>query len=323
MLPLTRGPYRRIRCTLRQRRMSSLPDRRADLPQPSIGQISTLIRARTRRPSSVSPDHPSIVFFGFARIPGYEPAHVPVFFKLFRIELQKRALFNELLGHRVAQACGLPVSQFVCECVCPREVVPLEHLSYTRRATLKSPFISGVASVDADARTPMQSVRDNGNQTINTELWLWPYLPATAVVDELLLNLDRHLSNIHRVGKREFVLIDHERVLGGLEWDLPTLSKRTKQLSPANYVATFIAEDAPPDVQGETMRLAQAYAERLQFTEASLQMNFSKFDSQCHQESGTTEAVVNLLNERCKLLPQLILQHMEYRHLLRGMRHEH
>ncbi len=278
--------------------------------RPRLGQIATVLGVERRRPSSVASTHNSVLFRALARLPEYED-YVPVYFKVFDPKFQRKAFFNEILGHRAAQLVGLPTPADVKVCACRRDLVPSPSRALDVRSADDSPYLAGLASVDANPRGLIQIVGQGFSPRLRAELQAWPHLAEVAVLDELLLNVDRNYKNLHRVAAGDFVLIDHEKILGGVEWQLKTFREQITATSSANHIAGFIAEDTSAETQNYMMQVGINYARRLEFNEQSLGIECAQLDSLCHLKPGTTSEIIDLLDTRRSKLPELLFHHLK------------
>jgi hypothetical protein len=236
------------------------------------------------------------------------PGHVPVFYKIFRSNLQNTAIFNEIFGCHLARAIGLPVPGEVGLCPCRKSLFVGPSRCLEDRDP-GSPWIRGVASIDENPRGVVQIVRPNSEQ-FKTELLHWEHLPKAAVFDEWVLNIDRNSYNVLRTAKNSFVLIDHEMLLGGPSWDRRSLSEKLRLPSSSNHLANFVAESTDQMARVEMMSIATHFAANGDLSEEFLGVGFSALDAECGLAEGTTKQVVELLNQRRKRLPEFMMRHL-------------
>lgn len=170
--------------------------------------------------------------------------------------------------------------------------------------------------MDSNPRGPTQVVGYGLSPRLRAELQGWEHLPEVAVLDELLMNVDRTWKNLHRVAPEQFILIDHEKILGGPQWKLDALKKRMMTASSANHIATFIAESTPGETRNRMIQIGVDYATNVEFTEQSLNIDCDQLDSLCRLQPGTTAQILKLIDQRRKKLPNLLFHHLQMEQLL-------
>ena len=282
-----------------------------------IGLISTVLNPVARHPTSVRQSRRSVIYRALADLPDFKD-YVPVVFKIFSPDLQRKAFFNEILGYRIARLFELPVPADVRVCACPRHILPpaSKALNQRRDSDLQSDeqlqFIPGLASVDATPKVLQQLLKDRASSVLQAELQGWERLPEVAVLDELLINIDRTISNLCRVAPGQFIPIDHEQILGGPKWNIHTLKKLSNAPSYANHIASFISDHTPKSTQDRMMEIAVHHARHLHLDEQTLEIEYAQMDSLCLLGKGSTRQVIGLLNGRCKKLPELLFHHLRY-----------
>jgi hypothetical protein len=147
-------------------------------------------------------------------------------------------------------------------------------------------------------------------ERVANELRGWPFLADAAVFDELVINVDRTQHNLYRTGPGSYILIDHAESLGGQDWTLPKVEQLLFKPSPCNHLAAFVAEDTDARTQNAMIASAVEYSKHMHITEQALGVPYTTFDKLCGLERGTGERVVELLNQRAKLLPELVFRHV-------------
>jgi hypothetical protein len=275
---------------------------------PSTGYITQILRKQIRNPSSARESRPTDVFRALAKLPWAEN-HVRVFFKIFHPRNQNTAVFNELFFFRAAQAWPLPVPRDVCLCPARRSSI----IGPSRCLEDRDPdseWIGGIASVDASPHGLLHLNTKLIPQLVADELRFWKFLVDLAVFDEIILNVDRTPHNLYRVGKQNYLLIDHAEALGGQGWDLSSLENKLKKPSNANYIAAFIAEETDAQTQNAMMAKSVDCAKNFRFTESLIKEDFVKLDQLCRLNPGTTKIIAEMLNERVSKLPELMFHHL-------------
>jgi hypothetical protein len=274
--------------------------------QRQIGHIVSIIGKHRRRPSSLTSSRGSEVYRALAALPRVKQ-YLPVYYKIFPQHLQSTAIFNELFCYRLFAALDMPVADDVCMMPCRKNQIIGPSRCLENRDP-NSDWMAGIASVDLNPRRVAQLPVPT--ELMLAELLAWPALTKAAVLDELLLNVDRNCGNMHRLGKNRFVLIDHEKAFGGPAWNLEKLRLRLKSPSTHNDLANFIAECGDQDLSTHMLSAADHYATTLQITEILIRIGFDELDRTCGLQAGTTEEIVRLLNVRCKKLPEFIFHHI-------------
>jgi len=151
--------------------------------------------------------------------------------------------------------------------------------------------------------------RKNIESKFEVELLNWRHLAQVAVYDELIFNTDRTSFNLVRINKYDYVIIDHENILGGVNWDLEQLEKMLLQPSQTNHLASLITSVDNQFVVKRMVKIAQEYINRTYFTKDIFDIDFD-IESFCHLDKGVTEHILYLLEKRIKLLPELIYHHI-------------
>ena len=269
-----------------------------------------MLRQVRRRPSSVATSNVSEVFHALARLPDYTN-NVPVYFKIYDPEIERKAFFNEIIGYQTARLFGLPVPGDVRVCACRYHLVPAHSHARSLRSTKESHYLPGLASVDANPKGAIQISGQGVSPILLNELRSWKFLTKVAALDELLLNVDRHYKNLHRIGENKFILIDHERILAGYEWTVDTLAENMNRSSTANHIAAFVAEATDAETQNQMVQMGVDYARDLEITERSLNIECAQLDSFCQLKPGTTKYVLELMNSRLDRLAEFLFYHLK------------
>lgn len=277
------------------------------MPQRQTGHIVSLLGKHRRRPSSLTSSTASEVYRALAALP-WAKQRLPVVYKIFLQQVQSTALFNELFCHRLFASLDIPVPDDVCMVPCRKNQI-IGPSRFLENRDPDSDWIAGVASVDLNPRRVIQLAAPT--KLIISELLAWPHLAKAAVLDELVLNIDRNQGNLHRLGRNRFVLIDHEKAFAGPAWTLAKLMETLNIPSTHNDFANFIAECGDQDLRTQTLNVADDYAANLEITEKLIRMSFDTLDQTCSLRAGTTKEVVRLLNLRCRKLPQFMFHHIK------------
>lgn len=127
-----------------------------------------------------------------------------------------RGLINETAGYMLAEHFGLPQPKtaFLMD-------IPIKKLDYTGMnkkhdwiKKLSKKNIKCVAFCTADMGSDNAYVSYNKQeQMLREDLKAWPLIHKTAIFDELISNPDRNIRNLIRLGKANYALIDHGRLI--------------------------------------------------------------------------------------------------------------
>lgn len=138
---------------------------------------------------------------------------------------EHRGLINELIGYSLAEELGLAVP---------------ENAGFItlKSAQIQNPpaWVAGNRTVTAwwiqDAFYPSlkvyynlsklcgipQSVIDRMLDKVRNEILASGQSPSIIAFDDLIANIDRNIGNLLRASKGQYILIDHGRVLGRVDW---------------------------------------------------------------------------------------------------------
>ena len=225
---------------------------------------------------------------------------VPAFLKLTDPPMQQKLMVNELLGNRIAKLRNLPVAD-TCPCACREEFLRVKGATKCIIGRDDSPFISGIASLDANPHQLKQYIFHGPK--FADELLKWRHCAEVAVYDELMCNGDRTSHNLLRTGPHEFLLIDHDQVLGGTGWTRESLAITLRKPASSNHLADLIINESQDEVTcRRIMKISQEYAENF-----VIPRNLSKqLAAECRIPADTTDFIIDLLNQRMKLLPEIM-----------------
>lgn len=118
-------------------------------------------------------------------------------------------LINEITGWLLPKACGLPVAQSAFVAAIRAGDLPPDLLATLHNTTAQDVlyFFCTEEVSQSQARGIVPT------ETLIEEQAKWLHSHATLALDEWLANADRHVGNLVRRGKDDFVLIDHGRLL--------------------------------------------------------------------------------------------------------------
>lgn len=233
---------------------------------------------------------------------------VPAFLKLIDPTLQQKLIVNELLGNRVALLRRLPVAD-TCPCACKEDFLRAKGAHRCIVGRDGSPFVRGVASLDANPHHPKQYIFNR--ERFADELLRWRHASEVAVFDELMCNGDRTHDNLLRIGQHEFLLIDHDQVLGGTGWTRESLPITLGKPTGSNHLADHIIQSQDEIACRRMMKISEEYAKNF-----VIPRELSKtLAIECRVPADLVEFTIELLNQRMKLLPEIIVGYMRMNQL--------
>ena len=269
--------------------------------------IAEQLYPRFRGSSDKSPND---VYVGTVLLP-HGDLRVRAYIKVFLPKDRGQLVFNEVIAHHLAKQCGLP-SPHTFPCICR----PSQLRSATRAMMIadgSSDFVMGVASVDCARQEVRQSFA--ASEMVVAEVTSWPEVARWAVFDELVGNDDRNLGNLVRRGPRDYMAIDHERLLFGEPWfQIPLQSLQSRRCDP-NILANTIAEGADPSIGQQMLRVARDWMLK---TVLSTPLAADVLERRRHAPEGITSELVDMLNVRRGKLPFLMQWHLRKGDLFRA-----
>jgi hypothetical protein len=232
---------------------------------------------------------------------------VPAFFKTVELGIHQKLMVNEILANKIAHLRNLPIVD-TCPCACRREFLLSNGASGCLIGRESTPFVSGIASLDPNPHHVKQRLFPGPK--LNDELLRWRHCQEVAVFDELICNPDRTIFNLLRIGPGEFLIIDHDQALGGTDWTPELLiSRLTKPLN-ANHLADLIISSQDQVGTYRLMKIAEEYVK--------FQLPRSLADTlaiECQIEHDLAALIVDLLNQRMKMLPGFLQKYVTQRQL--------
>lgn len=270
-----------------------------------IGIVEQLT-PRLRRASDQSQND---VYVGTVLLP-HGDLRVRAYVKVFPPRDRGQLVYNEVIAHHFAKQCGLP-SPLTFPCVCR----PAQLRAATRTMMVgesSSEFVMGVASIDCARREIKQSVVRS--EMVVAEVTSWPDVARWAVFDELMGNDDRHIDNLVRRGPRDYMPIDHERILFGDPWFGSTLQQLQTRSCDPNILANTIAEGADPQARQRMLQVAHDWMLKTVLEEPPKARTLER---RCHAPEGITTQLVDMLNIRRSKLPPLMQWHLQKGDLFR------
>lgn len=132
-----------------------------------------------------------------------------------------RGLVNEVIGHILATAAGLPVAPRAAVLLCSTATLALHYPDTDWSHAGDTYPLWCVETIQGTS--PAQLYRAGGLDVIHKDLMRWPEAAGALAFDTWVANVDRHLGNLIRTGKSRYALIDHGRVCTGPAWDHSSL----------------------------------------------------------------------------------------------------
>lgn len=265
-------------------------------------QLNPLVRARSESINDVYVGH--VVLPGGSR-------RAQAYVKMFPFATRGQLAYNEFIAYHLAVQCGLPTPlTFPCAC----------RVSLLRKPTREimcpsggSQFALGVASIDVSSKKLTQ--RGMASEVIWADVMNWKYIANVAVFDELLGNDDRHIDNLVRIAPGDYSIIDNERILFGESWlGTDTMALVSRQCD-SNVLADTIAEGTDEVARQRMLRLAQWFVRETVLHAPEQSESIEKL---CGAPVGTTDHLIDMLNQRRNILPYLMQYHMEKGDLFRA-----
>lgn len=152
---------------------------------------------------------------------------VQAYVKIYCAVAAPRGVVNEIVGYKLAAHRGIAVPHRSAvmrllprQCsFLPREATPI---------TDHDGLVVAWCVEDLGGETPKQiyNLRKAAGTAIVEDIAKWSKVPDVIALDAWLLNEDRNLGNLVRLGKGRYAVIDHGRVCTGNAWSPPLDRKR-------------------------------------------------------------------------------------------------
>lgn len=166
-----------------------------------------------------------------------------------------RAMFNEVFGHVVMSAFGVPQPE-VAVMPAPVDMLPSKPWAWAFVSCEPRPTFEGTPKQIYNYTDPDQ------HSKLVQRLFSCPALPLLIAADQLLKNGDRNIGNLVLTGKASFVAIDHGEILGGGAWQLTDLSF-TQHWTPSMLIEALVPIDSlKPELRSAIYASAQLVQEK-------------------------------------------------------------
>lgn len=161
--------------------------------------------------------------------------------KVYCTKTAPKGFVNELIGYTLAKWGGLNVAHRAA-------VLLLDPAQASYLPPHMQPMLTTSGQVvswcvqSIGGRTPLQLYRFNTDRAaalkaVRHDFKKWKDLPDVAALDAWLLNEDRNLGNLVRLGAGRYALIDHGRVCTGNSWNSPLDRLRMKHFNKLAKIA--------------------------------------------------------------------------------------
>ena len=253
----------------------------------------------------------SEMFAATANLPGFGRM-APIFLTVPNYDVTQNLMLQGLMSYSIGRIFRLPVPE-TCPVSCKTTLLPTSSKCLIGR-DLNSPYLKAVAAVNFNPHHTKQRILIR-NQLQKADQQQWRYLPEIAVHDELLCVTDRSDSTLLRTGQNDFTLLDFEPIFGGPPWTPQILEEKLKGSYGNNAIATLIARYGY-DIQIRRMlNLAVEYSKNLSLNAENLGHDLGLL---AWTDSQTIRFIVDLLNQRAKILGALIQRRVENEQLFHG-----
>lgn len=275
----------------------------SETPDLSIAGFAEALKPCIRRHDDQSPND---VYVGQVIQPG-GLSRANAYVKVFPKGDSDILVLKEVVAHQVAAQCELP-SPYTFPCACNKSLLR----PFTRAmAGRDSEYVLAVASVDGNPKRIRQLLGDS--EAAWADIMNWPQVARASVFDELIGNGDRHVGNLVRCGLNDYLIIDNEHFLFGLDWLTNSEDLRMRRCD-ANSLADSIAEGTDEVMRQRMVKLAQNFVLQMSFT---VPPNAIGLETLCHVPQGTIARAMEILNARRVVLPTLMQWHMQKGQLFR------
>lgn len=184
---------------------------------------------------------------------------------------QPKSLFNEWFGYCLMTALGIPQP--------PAAIMPAPRLG--NPAQIEWAFVSFMPTPVCEG-TPKEiyNYLDPSHVKLMAERLLkCPSFANMVSADQLCMNNDRNIGNIVFTGAKSFVVIDHNQILGGNNWQRNDLLKPTQWVRSVPIDVCKIAGKLNKSTANSLLASAEVIAEQLWECYAELHTTLTKSDT--------------------------------------------
>lgn len=261
-----------------------------------FGQISYL----SERVTGTSSEGHCFTYRGIARHPDTGNL-VDVYFKLFDPVVESKGIYNELFSFYVGSHFKFPIANtFICACKGAHLTGPLP--SWMQNYD-KEQYYRGIASVNVKS-SDFRQLRGNPPLFV-ADLLRFKLLPELVAFDEVIMNPDRTIQNLIRTSENHYTLIDHEQAFGSPAWEIEELEKMANSVV-GNGLASLVFESPDELLKARTIKIVNGFKDIYKLSVSNIPNNLEEI---CNLQAGSTKFLVHLVNERIKILPQLLHRH--------------
>ncbi|MDG2517205.1 hypothetical protein [Lysobacter soli] len=153
------------------------------------------------------------------------PKAVDAYVKVYCVDQAPRGLVNELIGYVLAKHDGLSVPYRAAVLLLEDHQLSAMPAGLNPLRTMDSHIVAWAVQ-SLGGKSPYQVYNYSRGScaalaAVRKDFQKWKDLPAAASLDAWLLNEDRNLQNLVRLGTGNYALIDHGRVCTGNGWSVP------------------------------------------------------------------------------------------------------
>ncbi|WP_146165818.1 hypothetical protein [Stenotrophomonas panacihumi] len=200
-----------------------------------------------------------------------EPSQAYV--KVYCAATAPRGLANEFIGYALAKAAGLEVpAKSAILRLNPSQSLFLPSGMSPQLDTQGNVIAWCVEELSGESPKQLLTADAAAYAPLAEEIRKWPQLADTVALDDWLVNEDRNLGNLIRIGPRRFALIDHGRVCTGLAWNRPLDRAVVDTINKLALIAwgNPLTKEAPPPSHSQLFESINKLAEALASAEIEL-----------------------------------------------------
>lgn len=121
-----------------------------------------------------------------------------------------RGMVNEVTGYLICHALGIPQPRRAFLAYVPLRVIcTAESSPFIRQLAETREFYPAFCTERLDGKSAAYQLPDTAFPGLIADVKAWEKLPATMAADDQMANVDRHLNNLIRTGKKSFAVIDN------------------------------------------------------------------------------------------------------------------
>jgi hypothetical protein len=211
-----------------------------------------------------------------AQVHSQSRGSVDAFLKCFPysdVNLEKKALRNEIAAYLLAAQAGLPIAQEAYILIVQKEWLEKIHQEPTRPALTRNEYLAwGTKAIDG---RPLRYVHRINEAEMKSRIKKWPGLPNVLAFDDWILNEDRTDDNLIAVNNGEFCLIDHAEIAGGILRDFTLIDDHTDCNN--KLLKELFGPSAPNEIKSGMVFAAQQHRQIFDQACPKIENQFNKF----------------------------------------------